>query len=384
MLANCRRLLQCNLLKAALLLLLLWLHGCSRLPVFENLPSGIVAGESLRVTAGSPFAWHPDGETVTAAQAGLRLWSPATGELKSLSPETSTALVWSPDGTRLAVARAQGDDTQLTVFDGSGSRVREVALEGHVESLFWSPEQGLLAVATTLKPFTFGANFTLMLYRWQESAAPARTVLHEATLKPLTLHRWGGILHRTPGPALSSLGDELLFARLHDPPAFSPYLKIILRHLETGAEREVASVPITAGGAVFAGKEDTVIYGDGRVSRALDPWSGRGGETLPTPGQNLAVSPGGSYLFSDGRLFRDAALLAVFPGDAVVRFSPQGDRLLLRHGQRLFLLSGLHENMPADLPEAYRRQLLLLRKWRSSGLISPQDYLEQKQRMDTQ
>lgn len=379
-----RRLLQCNLLKAALLLLILWLHGCSRLPVIGNLPPGTAAGQSLRVEAGAPFAWHPEGESVAVAQNGLRLWTPATGELKSLSPEMSTALAWSPDGARLAAARVKGDDTQLTVFDGSGSRVQEVALEGHVENLFWSADHGLLAVATTLKPFTFGANFALVLYRWQEPAAPVRTVLHDASLKPLTLRRWGGILHRTPSPVLSSLGDELLFARLHDPPAFSPYLKIILLHLETGAEREVASVPITAGCAVFAGDGDAVIYGDGSESRALDPWSGSGGETLPTPGQNLTVSPGGSYLFADGRLYRDGALLAVFPREAAVRFSPQGGKLLLRHEQWLFLLSGLVEKVPAPLPEAGRRQLLLLRKWRSNGLISPQDYLEQKQRIGAQ
>lgn len=381
--ARFSRLLQCNLLKAVLLLLVLWLHGCARLPVSGSLPPGMAAGESLRVAAGSPFAWRPDGEAVAVAGDGLRLWRPATGELKSLSPETSTALAWSPDGTRLAVAHAKGDDTHLTVIDGSGRRLREAALEGRVESLFWSADHGLQAVATTLKPYTFGAGFTLALYRWQEPAAPVRTVLHETTLKPLTLRRWGGILHRTPGPALSPWGDELLFARLHDPPAFSPYLKIILRHLETGAEREVAQVPITAGGAVFAAGGDAVICGDGGVTRILDPWSGRGGETLPTPGQNLVVSPGGGHLFADGRLYRDGAALAVFPAETVARFSPQGGKLLLRHEQRLFLLSGLAESVPAPLPEADRRQLLLLRKWRASGLVSPQDYLEQKQRMDT-
>lgn len=384
MLSRFCRLLKCNLLKAALLLLVLWLHGCSSLPVIGALPPGIVAGQSLRVTAGSPFAWHPDGETVAVVQDGLRLWTPATGELKSLAPERPAAVAWSPEGTRLAAALVKGDDTQLTVFDNKGNKVGGAALEGHVESLFWSPDHGLLAVATVLQPFTFGANLTLAIYRWQEPAAPVRTVLHEATLKPLTLHRWGALLHHTPNPALSSPGDELLFARLHDPPAFSPYLKIILRHLETGAEREVASVPITAGGAVFAAAGDATIYGDGSVSRALDPWSGSGGETLPTPGQNLAVSPGGSYLFADGRLYRDGALIAVFPAEAVVRFSPQGSKLLLRHEQRLFMLSGLHEKVPAPLSEASRQQLLLLRKWRSNGLISPQDYLEQKQRMVTQ
>lgn len=377
-----RRLLQCNLLKAFFLLIFLWLGGCARVPAVGRLPAELQSGPTLRVAPGTSIAWHPDGERVAVAGEELRIWTPASGSVQQLARGPLTAVVWSPTGDRLAVARPQGAETKLAVLDDRGRIERETLVAGHVESLFWTAEQGVLAAATTLETFSFGGDFIVALYRWPGSEAPDKTVLHDVSLKPLTLRKWGDLLPRTPAPALSALGDELVFTRLHDPPAFAPYLKIMLHHLESGSEREVTSVALPFGHAVYAGKDDSILFGDGRTVRTLDPWSGRAGEEYPSAGRQVSASPDGRYLLLDGRLYRDGKPFAAFSPDVAGCFSPRGGQLLLRRAGRLYLLGGLDQPASAPLPPALRRQLLELRRWRSVGLISPQDYIEQLQRMD--
>jgi len=375
-----RLVFQCNLFRAALLVLLAWLAGCARLPVAEPLPPGLSVTKSLALPAASAFAWSPDGARVAVARNGLLIWTPASGNLEPLWPQPPTALAWSPDGSRLAAALDSGDVTRLVVLADGGVE-HETAIPGTVRSLFWPDGAEILCLATALKTYSFGGNFVLTLHRWQPGGESAAVALHDVSLKPLTLRNWGGILHRTPHPELSPFSDELLYARLHDPPAFSPYLKIVLRHLESGAEREVAVVPVTAGRALWSADGESVVCGDGVSVRSLDPWTGREGESLPLPGYALAASPGGRYLFADGRLYCDGALLATFPAGAAASFSPRGGKLLLHYDKHLFLLSGLEEEAPSALPDATRGKLLLLRKWRSMGLLSPQEYLEQKVRL---
>jgi hypothetical protein len=373
-----RVLLRCNLFKAMLLLLALWMAACARLPVTGKLPEGMKVERSAAITDGAPFAADPTRERIALGREGLRLWTPATGAETRLDATTPSALAWSPAGDRLAAAFPRAGETAVRLLDPAGRPGEETVVAGEVHRICWLPGDGLLFAATTLKVYSFGGGFSLTLFRWDGRGAPQATSLHEVTLKPLTLRQWGGVIHRTPGLALSPLGDEILYARLHDPPAFSPYLKLIVRHLETGGERVVASVPLPGATAVFAPDGETVLYGDGRQVHTVEAWTGREGESRPTPGAAIALSPAGEWLLLDDRLYREGAEAAVFAEPCAGAFAP-GGRLLLRCGGRLHLLSGLVEEAPA--PPAVRERLLLLRKWRASGLITPDEYLEQKSRI---
>jgi hypothetical protein len=336
---------------------------------------------SVAVDPGAPFAWSPDGERVALGRGGLRLWSPADGRPRRLTDGTPTALAWSPAGDRLAAAYGRGDHSLLRLHALSGAVLAETTVPGEVRDLFWPGEGGLLFAATTLRRHSFGGGFLLTLYRWSGTGAPQGTPLHDVTLKPLTLRQWGGLLGRIPALALSPLGDEIAYGRLHDPPAFSPYLRLVVRHLESGAEREVTSRPLPGAGALFAADGEGLLYDDGPVTRAIEPWSGRRQGEWRGSGAPLALSPGGRWLLAGDRLYRDGIESSTFAGLDAAAFAPAGGRLLLRRDGRLFVLAGLEEIPPPPPEPAARGPLLWLRRWRATGLITPEEYLAQKQRI---
>lgn len=371
-----RTLLRCNLLKALLLLLLLWLlAGCAG-PLTGQLPPGSALDAIAAAEPGTPFAVAPDGERLALVRDGLRLRDPASGETL-LAPEPPAALAWSPDGERLAAAFPGGEGSRLRIYAGARLE-REAEVAGRVGRLLWHPDGDLLTVATTLEVFSFGAGHRTVLLRWGGEGDPGSVPLHDVTLKPRTVLLWGEALYRMAHPALSPDGDELLYARLHDPPEFDPYLKLVLRNLGTGNEREVARVPLSSGGARFVPGE-AVLYGDGagRTAR-LDPWTGAESAAWDLPGRALALSPGGRYLLLDGRLHRDGAEIAVL---AAGEGQFAAGALYFRDGRRLYRLSGLSEELPAPPPAAVRDELRRLRRWRSGGLIDHDDYLQQKERL---
>lgn len=372
--------IQCNFLKALLLLLILWLSGCARLPVAEDLPPGVTLHRIGKMEADAPFAPSPTGDRVALTRDGLRIFDPITGKGSMISGATPVALAWTPDGERLAAAFAGKNDTRLQVFGAGGESRGEIVVEGRIAHLLWISGEQLLVGAVKMETFSFGSEHRTIIYRWNGSEEMAKVVEHYTVAKPRTLHDWGDYLYRTVHVALSPLGDEILYTRLHDPPAFSPYLKIVMRHLETGVERELANVSLTSVGGIFA-HDETVIYGDGSGrTRQVDPWMEEERELWPTPGRRLSASEGGRYLFIDGRLYSDGSEILAFPPMSEGCFA-FGGRLFIRDDRSLYLLEGLGEDSVPALDSAVRDHLLKLRRWRSGGLISHQDYLQQKQRI---
>lgn len=362
-------------------LLLLALTGCAHLPTSAPLPPGITVTAVTRIDRGAPFVWAPGGERIALGRGGLRLLDLAGGTELKIWDESPVDLAWSPDGSRLAAAFPREGKTTLRLFDpANGAVMAEAVVAGRVSGLGWGGAGELLAAAVDITTYSFGGNFRQLLYRWSGTDSPVAATLAETTVKPLTLRQWGEALYRVFHLTVSPAGDELIYTRLHDPPALLPYLQVVLRHQATGAEREVATVGLESGGALFIG--DVVVYGDGRGGiRRVDPWQVRELASFPAPGVNLAISPGGSHLLADGRLYRDGNELAVFPAESSGLFAPRGDRLLVRNGSTLFLLAGLPADEAAPPGMAVRERLLLLRKWRSQGLISADEYRAAKERI---
>lgn len=374
-----RSISRCTLLRALLLLAFLWLAGCSPLATVD-LPPDLRLARLTTVASGAPFAPHPLGERLAVGGDDLTVFEPATGASISLDDRPPLALAWSPDGRLLAAAFARGAESLLRLFDGSVA-VGEAPVAGRVSDLAWLSGGSLLAATTTLKNFAFGSDFRTTLYRWDGASAPHPVAVHNVTVKPLTRQRWGALLQSAIRLDSAPQGDALVYTRLHDPPAFPPYLKIVLRHLDSGAERVLADVSLPSGGGVHAGG-DQVVYGDGHgVTRRIDPWSGQKLQSWSTPGHTVVASAGGRHLLLDGRLYTDGTEIAAFPAGSEGHFAADG-RLFLRMDDHIYRLAGLEDDTPAPLEPAVSKRLLDLRRWRSEGLITHEEFLQQQEKME--
>lgn len=324
----------------------------------------------------SPVAVSSDGSLLALVRRdGLFLLPLEGGVEKQLSAEIPSALAFNPDGTELAAAFAAADGGRLRRYaPGSGEVLAEIAFPGRCEALL-SREGEWLAFLTTLQSFRFGGNLRSRLLRWDGVNPPGESLLNDMTLDRSTLAERGSLLS-TLRPQLSPYGDEILFLRLHDPPAFDPYLAVVLHHIETGSDRLVVKLPQLRGAATYLGGGELIAYGDGiDLVKIVDPWKENEKERLLRPGQQLAASPSGEILWVDDILLRrDGQVLVSFAKEAEPVSFLGGGRLLLRDKERLWLLSGLAVSSPEPLVEMAQRRLL--RKWRAEGLIDGRDYVE--------
>lgn len=359
-----------------------WITGCAHLPMTGALPDGARITEVARVDAAAPFALDPQGELIAYGSAGLTLKELGSGHDRPVAAPAPTALAWSPDGKQLAASFLLGEESVLKLCDRQGGVLKETRLAGRVKSLVWRSSTEILAFAVQQRNFSFGSRLTELLYRWDGTGKPAETILHETTLMPATLRRWGDMLLRPLTFSLSPLGDEILYPRLHAPPLFTPYLQLVLRNLDGGAELEVAEVSLHSAGGAFSGDGEWLLYGDGEgESRLFDPWGKQLLAAFPTPGRSVALSPSGRYLLLDGRLYRDGKEIASFPAASAGAFSATGGRLLIRYGERLYLVNGLPDEPPVPIGPAERDRLRQLRKWREEGLITDTEYRASRKRM---
>jgi hypothetical protein len=366
---------------SVLLLLSLACTGClAPLPVESPLPSGLtLAPIATRLVPQSPVAVSADGALLALVQSdGLFLRPLNDNVAKKLSTDLPIALAFNPHGTELAAAFVVADGSRLRRYaTNNGEVLGEISFTGRCDALLNREGEWLIFV-TTMEVFRFGGNLNSRLLRWDGERAPAESLLNNMTLyHPILAER--GDLSATLSPQLSPHGDEILFLRLHDPPAFNPYFAVVLRHLETGSERLVAKLPQlrVRGAAIYLEGGDLVAYGDGiNLVRIVEPWSETEHQRLSLPGYQLAAPFSGEMFWVDATLLqRDGQMLLNFaPQTQPVRFLP-GGRLLLRDPERLWLLSGLPV-MPSEPPEQDAEQLRLLRKWRADGLINVREYTE--------
>jgi len=363
-----------RLLSAAIAGLLLTACAASPPAALPQLPAPLALQVVGRIDPAGAFAVDPPAERLAWARAGLRLRHLDRGDEQLLDSKTPLALAWNRDGTRLAAAFAEGSGCRVQVYSGQDSLAAadRIDLPGRPASLAWRDATTLTLVTVDLADYRFGSNARTTLSSWSPPQPVVEIDRYDTTLKPLTRAALGADPQRICRHRLSPAGDEVLHTSLHDPPAVDSYRVLVLRHLDSGAGRDLARLPIATGEFQF-GPEDTVLFGDGRQTRLIDPWSGVELHRWPSAGNTLALSADGHYLFADGHLYDGETELATLPADAAA-FTAAG--LLLRHDRQLLIVHGL---APAPRPPLPRPELEKLRAWRSRGLIDQDEYLRFKE-----
>ncbi len=359
------------------------LAGCARLPIAgpdaARLNSTVVA----ELDSDALFAAAPGGKRVAFSRQGLRVAPLPSGESRTLSAERPLALAWSPDGVLLAAAFGRGVESRITVFGDDGAVVAETVAAGRVAALFWTASDVLLAVSMELEKHRFGTSSREVLLRWSLSGTPQRTVLHDVTFKPYTVRKWGvELLTKAISPAISPLGDELVYGRIQDPPASEAYLKVMVRNISSGAEREIAKTGFGDGTARFsADGEELFMYDTSGRIRRIDAWSGAEKQAMKVSGRSLAVSPDGRHLLADGRLLDDGREVILFTLRTSGEFLDDG-RLLVVDDGTLFLVSGFGASAARPAGSTGKpERLRTIRAWRASGLISADDYVAAREKV---
>lgn len=352
------------------------LAGCaSTMPA--QLPEGFQVKPVARADAGAPFDVNRRGAFASLSKGEIEI-TDAQGKSVSIARGAASALSFSPSGDRVAAALPSGNLTLLRLLDGDGKVLGETQLTGRVTSVAWRSESEVLAGVLNVKKYSFGSRVTSRLFQWNGVAAPLATTLNDVTVRPRVGNLPDDVLYNQLIIAVSPYGDEIAYSTLKDPPLFSPYLKIVTRHLESGSASEVAQASLGAGKVVYTPDGDCLVIGDAEKSaRRISIPEGKELESWPSAGSNPALSPSGSYVLLDGHLYQKGKEIATFPPEAKGVFLPDGSGLALSYQGRLYLVSGLKDRpgpaLPADLD-----RVLKLRRLRSQGLITDQEYKNQK------
>jgi hypothetical protein len=360
---------------------LFFLAGCASTPFTGPVPEGTTLSQLPLFDNETPVVWHPSGQSINASQKGLIRYDLRTGDKAQIDSERPARMVWSPDSTRLAAAYRLDESTRIVLRDAAGKQLAETILPGILDRLLWSEEVGLLVITSRLKIYSFGGDLRLTMHLWDGVSAPQSTVLYNATIRPSTSLDWEQGLIAGSEASLSPDQDEILYLQLHDPPAFQGSYYLTLRHLKTGAEKKIVSLPIGLRSIQFI-DSDHVLVDNGNVgSMDLFLWGDEANLGLPFAGKITAVSPGGHYRLIGEQLLLDKNPIGHFPGVSAAAFSPDGSRLLLQIKKRWYLLDGLTESVRPTLSTSDLEKLRQLRNWRSRGLITPQEFLNQKSRI---
>ncbi len=328
------------------------------------IPEGIDGQPLQRLTSldkSQLFTGTSDGERVAYANNGLALMRSGRTMLLNLSKESPVKLSWSPsDETLAAVFKVADQECRLVQYSGEGELLMETVLPITISKLAWSVRGDLLVVGYTLNTFSFGGNLQQYLYLFNDSGIK-KIKLDDVTLKPHTVKQLAANMSRVLPVHFTSYGDEFFYVRLHDPPEFPAYLKIVWKSWQAGVSKALMELPLQeikfAPGA--RGDSAFVVLGDKKAE--LQVWQ---------EPENVTAEAQALYGFADGRLFDGERLVADW-GESSRMQILSGGNYLLALDNTLFLGSGLQP----QATQSYSEKEWTLRRWRASGLISHQEYL---------
>ncbi|WP_224960334.1 hypothetical protein [Geomonas subterranea] len=356
------------------------LTGCAAtLPA--QLPAGFQVKPVARADAGTPFDASRNGTFATVSNGKVAL-TDTQGNSVNAADGGASALSFSPGGEKLAIALPAADATLLRIVNRSGGTLGETRIPGRVISVAWRSDQEVLAGVLNVRKFSFGSQMVSRLFQWDGSAAPVVSTLNDVTLRPQVAKLPEQLLYNQLFIAVSPFRDEIAFTSLKDPPLFIPYLKVLVRNLETGGGKEVGQAQLGAGKLLYTPDGESLVIGDKEnVSHRISLPDGKEVESFPGAAINPALSPSGEYLLLDGHLYRKGKEIATFPAGSRGSFLPDGSGIAVSYQGQLFLISGLHDGPAPPLPADLDR-VLKLRRLRSQGLITDEEYRKQLERKE--
>jgi len=308
------------------------------------------------------FAADQDGRNLAVSRSGLLLLDLESGSGQKLSSESPVALAWSPDGSALAAAFQIADyETRLELYSAQGALLHETLLPVVVSQMVWSSRGDLLVTGFALKVYSFGGNLRQTLYRVTTEQIVEK-VLADTSLKPATTKKFMPIMQSVQPVIFSPQGDELVFAKLHDPPAFAPYLQLRHMNWESGVERSLVKIPLQPIQFFWRGSENAVgvMAQAENFSLSLWPFAEGSAEQLRVP----------FYQFGKGRLYYGERLVADWDDEALLQILDDG-RYFLAQKRHVYLGDGL-QLVPRSV---YNEKSWILRRWRFGGLITSDEYL---------
>jgi len=341
------------------------------------LPEGFSVKELALVDDGTPLAAARTGELAATYKGAIETITEKGIEWEM--PEAPAFMLsFSPSGDRLAAALHAESRTTLRIIDRSGSPIAVTSIPGRVSAMTWRSDTELLLTAITVTRPAAGPQLAAQLYLWNGSTPPTATMLAEAAVPTELAQVPEAALAATVSLAVSPYGDEIAYSSPKCHPAYAPCQTITIRHLETGRERVIGRTALGSGGPLYTPDGESLIVGEQHaLTRRLSIPDGREMYAWPAAGSHPAISPAGSYLLLDGRLYQTGKALASFPSDTLGTFLPDGSGLAITYDGKLYLLSGLKEPALKASPLALDR-LLKLRRLRSLGLISEKEYRGRK------
>lgn len=349
----------------ALLLACFLLVACTPAPLTLS-PAQPPLQPVAALTAAAPFAWKPDGSAVAFAQGSLKVVDLVRGEKRDTGLEELQSLSWGAPGLSAALATPQG--YRLVLLEPQGQRQTIASGEGTVVAQQWRAGT-LYALLVRNKHYSFGVNQRSYLLTWQQGEASKETLLADVTLKPTTPKR---VVARFPyGPYLhvSPFGDEIIYSRLHDPPAFSPEYRVAVYHLSAGTERLLGRHALIDGATVLLPDGEHVLLSDGitKVER-LPVWGVGRQKVFDSPSSDLAAA--GEMIYRAGSLSRRGETLWTIASGGKAIFSPDAASLAILSQEQLYI-AAVQDPVPPLQPNPER---LKLRRLRALGLITDQDY----------
>jgi hypothetical protein len=357
--------------------------GCASSPLIGPQTPGITLTKIGDMTRGGAFSLSPDGTRAAFDSEGLNVLTLGRGSPTKVRDEAPLTLAWSPDGQRLAAVFGEATASAIVVFDEQGTQeAATISLETAVTEIAWRSDDELIAMSLELETLTFGANARGRVIRWIVGQQPTQEEAFDNTLTPRTSAMSHELLCSLLGFALSPLGDELVYTRLHDPPNAVLSLKIVLRHLETGAERVLQEVALTSAGARLSADGEHGVFADGRGTVALrNLWTDAPKQTWSLPGQRLGLATSRDVAVIDGHVFVDGAELLQLEAASRASLSHDATTVLVANSGELFVLRGIEAQPVEVVPADSRDRLIALRKLRSEELITLDEYLAARTRL---
>jgi hypothetical protein len=378
-----------------LLVLLMTVAACTHHLAPSVTESGL-RYSPITIASGVPakpgtLAWSPDGERLAFLGKTLIVYDMAAGKPQSLSIDNPYYVAWASDNTLYILSRNRTGNTMLYSLDKKISVIQSMALDQDADALYPAADgKSLIILSTKMKSLPFGTTISTIVMVRTLAANNAKTVYsfnNTSVIKNPDVALWTAWTNA----GLNPLDDAVLVMEHLKPPVDISYTRVKMVDLATGGISEISD-PNTRRSYLSAswspdGKRVVMTDINGRLEirnrlgagTVLD-WSFSAVYPSWNP-QGSRIYAGGYLIDSDGK---NRELLITNAAGSFSQWSPDGTRLAVVTNGDLLLFRNIPASyIPPDKPfdRSLAQKLLLLKDLVGKGVLSPQEYNEQRHKL---